>query len=259
MQNTWVIARNTLGDALRKRVLLVFLLLAMVMLMLALMLQYFTAREQMVTFKSTELAIILIFGVLIAITTSIFLIPSEIEKRTIYSVLSKPVRRWEFFLGKFLGGVLTAAVTLGLMAVVLMIVVFILSARPAQGSELIAATGQSAAVSPREWLATGLREISLVLQGCYVIMFELVLITAIATTLSLWFSPTVNFSITAFIFITGSMQDVLAAWTRRNDLPLTKMLANAFYYVPPHFEDFNIVGHIVHPEVPLKMSPTAYS
>ena len=107
--NAWVIARNTLGDALRKRVLLVFLLLAMVMLLLALMLQYFTAREQMVTFKSTELAIILIFGVLIAITTSIFLIPSEIEKRTIYSVLSKPVRRWEFFLGKFLGGVLTAA------------------------------------------------------------------------------------------------------------------------------------------------------
>jgi len=128
--NAWVIARNTLGDALRKRVLLVFLLLAMVMLLLALMLQYFTAREQMVTFKSTELAIILIFGTLIAITTSIFLIPNEIEKRTIYSVLSKPVQRWEFFLGKFLGGVLTAAVTLGLMAIVLMIVVFILSARP---------------------------------------------------------------------------------------------------------------------------------
>jgi len=108
-------------------------------------------------------------------------------------------------------------------------------------------------------LTTGFREISLVLQGCYVILFELVLITAIATTLSLWFSPTVNFSITAFIFVTGSLQDVMAAWTRRNDLPLTKMLANAFYYITPHFEDFNIVGHIVHPEVALKMSPIAYA
>jgi len=258
--NTWVIARNTLGDALRKRVLLVFLLLAMVMLLLALMLQYFTAREQMVTFKSTELAIILIFGALIAITTSIFLIPSEIEKRTIYSVLSKPVQRWEFFLGKFLGGVLTAAVTLGLMTVVLMIVVFILSARPASSpGDIMGATNQAASVNPREWLSTGFREVALVLQGCYVIMFELVLITAIATTLSLWFSPTVNFSITAFIFVTGSLQDVMAAWTRRNDLPLTKMLANGFYYITPHFEDFNIVGHIVHPEVALKMSPIAYA
>ena len=52
---------------------------------------------------------LLIFGALIAITTSVFLIPSEIEKRTIYSVLSKPVQRWEFFLGKFLGGVFTGA------------------------------------------------------------------------------------------------------------------------------------------------------
>src|SRR5437667_3653077 len=200
--NAWVIARNTLGDALRKRVLLVFLLLAMVMLLLALMLQYFTAREQMVTFKSTELAIILIFGALIAITTSIFLIPNEIEKRTIYSVLSKPVQRWEFFLGKFLGGVLTVAVTLGLMSLVLMVVVFILSARPPAASEMMGVQQQTS-VNVREWMARGFHEVLLVLQGCFVIFFELVLVTAVATTLSLFFSPTVNFSATAFIFITG--------------------------------------------------------
>jgi ABC-type transport system involved in multi-copper enzyme maturation permease subunit len=257
--NTWVIARNTLGDALRKRVLLVFLLLAMVGLMMALMLQYFTAREQMVTFKSTELAIVVIFGALIAITTSIFLIPNEIEKRTIYSVLSKPVQRWEFFLGKFLGGVLTAAVTLGLMTIVLMIVVFILSARPPAADELINQGGQAAGVNAHEWMARGFREIMLVLQGCYVIFFELILVTGIATTLSLFFSPTVNFAATAFIFITGSLQDVLAAWTRRNDLPVTRALASAFYYMTPHFEDFNIMGHIVHPEVKLGMPMTLYA
>lgn len=257
--NAWVIARNTLGDALRKRVLLVFLLLAMVMLLLALMLQYFTAREQMVTFKSTELAIILIFGALIAITTSVFLIPAEIERRTIYSVLSKPVQRWEFFLGKFLGGVLTAAVTLGLMTLVLMVVVFVLSARPPAAADMMNVQGQSAGVNAREWMLRGGREMALVLQGCYVIFFQLILITAIATTLSLFFSPTVNFAATAFIWITGSLQDVLAAWTRRNDLPITKALATAFYYITPHFEDFNIMGQIVHPEVKLQMSPMLYA
>jgi hypothetical protein len=256
--NTWVIARNTLGDALRKRVLLVFLLLAMVMLLIALMLNYLTAREQMVTFKSTELAIVLIFGALIAITTSIFLIPNEIEKRTIYTVLSKPVQRWEFFLGKFLGGVLTAFVTLGLMTIVLMIVVFLLSARP-PAADLAAATQPGVdQVNAGDWMQRGIREVGLVLQGCYVIFFELILLTAIATTLSLFFSPTVNFSITAFIFVAGSMQDVLGAWTRRNDIPITKTLAQVFYYVTPHFQDFNIMGHIVHPEVPLKISPIVY-
>jgi hypothetical protein len=246
----WVIARNTLGDALRKRVLLVFLLLALVMLFLALMLQYLTAREQMVTFKSTELAIILIFGALISITTSIFLIPNEVEKRTIYSVLSKPVQRWEFFLGKFLGGVLTAAVTLGLMTLVLMLVVFFLSAKPpVSPDQMVSGAPQAAGVDMKAWMGRGLHEVALVLQGCFVIFFELVLVTAIATTLSLFFSPTVNFAATAFIFATGSMQDVLAAWTRRNDLPITKMIASAFYYITPHFEDFNIMGYIIHPEL----------
>lgn len=255
--NAWVIARNTLGDALRKRVLLVFLLLAMVMLLLALMLNYLTAREQMVTFKSTELAIILIFGALIAITTSIFLIPNEIEKRTIYSVLSKPVQRWEFFLGKFLGGVLTALVTLGLMAVVLAIVVFVLSARPPSAD--LASVGQQAPINAKDWMGRGAQEVALVFQGCFVIFFELILLTAIATTLSLFFSPTVNFSITAFVFVAGSLQDVLAAWTRRNEFPITKLLATGLYYVTPHFEDFNIVGNIVHPEVKLQMSPLLYA
>ena len=55
--NTLVIARNTMGDALRKRVLLVFLLIAVVMLFLSLMLAYFSAREQLVTFKSVALPV----------------------------------------------------------------------------------------------------------------------------------------------------------------------------------------------------------
>jgi len=231
-----------------------------VMLFLALMLQYLTAREQMVTFKSTELAIILIFGALISITTSIFLIPNEIEKRTIYSVLSKPVQRWEFFIGKFLGGVLTAFVTLGLMTIVLVVVVFILSAKPpVSPDQMVSGTQAVQGVNIKEWMTRGGQEAGLVLQGCYVIFFELVLLTGIATTLSLFFSPTVNFAATAFIFITGSLQDVVAAWTRRNDLPVTKILANALYYITPHFEDFNIMGHIVHPEVKLQMSPTLYA
>jgi ABC-type transport system involved in multi-copper enzyme maturation permease subunit len=92
--NALVIARNTVGDALRKRVLLVFLLIAIVMLFLSLFLAYFTQREQLVIFKSVAFVILLVFGGLISITTSIFLIPNEVEKRTIYSVLSKPVQRW---------------------------------------------------------------------------------------------------------------------------------------------------------------------
>lgn len=259
MSTAWVIARTTVGDALRKRVLLVFLLIAVVMLFLSLALAYFSQREQLVTFKALAFWIVLLFGALIALTTSIFLIPAEIEKRTIYSILSKPVRRWEFFVGKFLGGAATVFVTTFLMALVLAVVVVMITARPPSGATEILQTAQNQGLDVGEWMQRAGRELALIARGMSVIYFELVLITAIATTLSLFLTPTVNFSVTALLFIVGLFQDVLAAWTRRGDIPVTKALASVFYWLTPHFQDFNIMGNLIHPEVPLKVPPVQYA
>jgi hypothetical protein len=228
------------------------------MLFLSLMLAYFSAREQLVTFKSVAFVVILIFGALISITTSIFLIPNEIEKRTIYSVLSKPVNRWEFFIGKFLGGAFTLFITVFLMMLVMAVVVFMISARPPTAATDVMGGAQTT-VNTADWFARGMRELILVVRGCSVIYFELVLLTAISTTLSLFLTPTVNFSLTALLFIVGSFQELLAAWTRRYEFAITKWLATAFYYVTPHFQDFNIMANLVHPEVPLKVSPVIYA
>jgi len=259
--NTWVIARNTFGDALRKRVLLIFLLLAFVMLTLALLLNYFTAREQSTIFKSTQLVIILIFGALISITTAVFLIPNEIERRTIYSVLSKPIQRWEFFLGKFLGGALTVGFMVGLMSIALMLVLFVLAAKPPTGATVEMAQNTAQSVDIKGWMSRGLNDILLVLRGTVVIYFQLVIVTAIATTLSLFLTPTVNFSVTAFIWIVGSLQWLVAALAHQNKqgFVLIPLLANGFYYLVPHFHDFNIMGSIVHPEVPVAVNHWAYA
>lgn len=258
MPNIWSIARNTLGDALRKRVLLIFLLLAFVMLTLAMLLNYFTAREQSTIFKSTQLVIILIFGALIAITTAVFLIPNEIERRTIYSVLAKPVQHHEFFLGKFLGGALTVGFMVGLMTVALMLVVFVLAAKPPTGTADMQLQEQG--VNFGEWMQRGGNEMALILRGAIVIYFQLVIVTAIATTLSLFLTPTVNFSVTAFIWIIGSLQWLVAALANRNkEGVITAWLAKGFYYLVPHFHDFNIMGSIVHPEVPIKVNHWAYA
>lgn len=253
-----VIARNTLGKSLRNRVLLVFVLLAVISLMMALMLSYLSTREMITHFKATQLVIILIFGALISVTTAIFLVPQEIENRTIYSILSKPVQRWEFFLGKFLGGAMTVGVTLGLMVIVLMIMVFAMNARPA-GGMIEEAAAQAGPINFKEWFRVGGREVMTVLRGGLVIYFELVLLTAIATTFSTVLTPTVNFCLTMFIFIVGCFQDVLGAFMRRGDLQVTKWLANAFYYIIPHFKDFNIMGSIVHSHVPMQISHAAYA
>jgi ABC-type transport system involved in multi-copper enzyme maturation permease subunit len=260
--NTWVIARNTFGDSLRKRVLLIFLLLAFVMLTLALLLNYFTAREQSTIFKSTQLVIILIFGALISITTAVFLIPNEIERRTIYSILSKPVQRWEFFLGKFLGGALTVGFMVGLMSMALMLVLFVLAAKP-PSTTVELGQAQAQAVIVGDWMHRAGGEMMLVLRGTVVIYFQLVIVTAIATTLSLYLTPTVNFSVTAFIWIVGNLQWLVSALANRNDnkdsFVIIPWIAKLFYYLLPHFHDFNIMGSIVHPEVPIKVNHWLYA
>ena len=260
--NTWVIARNTFGDSLRKRVLLIFLLLAFVMLALALLLNYFTAREQGTIFKSTQLVIILIFGALIAITTAVFLIPNEIERRTIYSVLSKPIERWEFFLGKFVGGALTVGFMVGLMSLALMLVLFVLAAKPPTSSLDPNAAAQ--AINVHDWMVRGAGEFMLVLRGTIVIYFQLLIVTAIATTLSRYLTPTVNFSVTAFIWIVGNLQWLVSALASRNSgegqgLVVIPWIAKLFYYMLPHFHDFNIMGSIVHPEVAIKVNHWIYA
>jgi hypothetical protein len=261
--NTWVIARNTFGDSLRKRVLLIFLLLAFVALLLALMLNYFTAREQITTYKSTQLVLNLIFGALIAITTAVFLIPNEIERRTIYSILSKPVQRWEFFLGKFFGGALTVGFMLGLMMIATMLVLFVLSAKPPTGTTPELAQQTQQAVNVGEWMGRAGGEMILVLRGTVVTYFQLVIVTAIATTLSLFLTPTVNFSVTAFIWIVGNLQWLVAAMANRSGeakgLVIVPYIAKGFYYLVPHFHDFNIMGSIVHPEVPIAVNHWIYA
>lgn len=258
--NAWVIARNTFGDSLRKRVLLIFLLLAFVMLTLALLLNYFTAREQTAIFLSTGLFIILVFGALIAITTAVFLIPNEIERRTIYSILSKPLERWEFFMGKFLGGALTVAFMTGLMTLALMLVLVVLAAKPPTSAVESAAQMAQQGVNFKEWMARSGLAISLVLRGAIVIYFQLVIVTALATTLSLFLTPTVNFSVTAFIWIVGNLQWLVSALAGRNqEFPIISWIAKIFYYLVPHFHDFNIMGSIVHPEVPIKVNHVLYA
>jgi ABC-type transport system involved in multi-copper enzyme maturation permease subunit len=226
VNTVWTIARNTVGDAVRKRVLLIFLLIAIVLLFIGVALSYFTPREQRTILTSFSMIVLLIFGALIAISLAIFLIPNEMERRTIYSVLSKPVERWQFFAGKVLGGALTVGMMVGLIGAVAILanVAFVRQGR--------------------------LIDVPILLKGVGVIYAETVLLTIIATTLSLFLSATVNFSVTLFLFIVGVAQDLIVAWTRRGDLPITKWIVKVFYYLMPHFTDFNIIGHIVHPEVP---------
>src|ERR1043165_5772481 len=85
-------------------------------------LQVLSARSELTVLKSMMLGIIQLTSAVIAIVLTVYMIPNEIERRTIYTILSKPVQRWQFLVGKFLGAVLALGLMMTLMTAVLLVV-----------------------------------------------------------------------------------------------------------------------------------------
>ena len=258
MQLIWAVARNTYGDSVRKRVVLVFQVLAIVMLLLALLLRHFTVSDRDDLFTSTQLIIVLIFGGLIAITTSVFLVPTEMDTRTIYTVLSKPIQRFHFFVGKWLGAVLTVSVMVGVMLLSLILILFVLSVLPSPSG---AFNDLGSAAHQGGGLGAAVFELPQILIGGSLILFQLIVVTGIAATLSLILTTTVNFAMTTFLWIVGSLQWVVLALANRNEqgFVLVPYLLKAVYYLTPHFNDINYLAGFGQMEVAPKMGPLQFA
>ena len=95
MRPIFAIARTTVGEAIRRKVLLIILLIGLVVLIIAPGLGVLSTRSSDTVLRSMMLGIIQLTSAVIAIVLTVYMIPNEIERRTIYTILSKPVHRWQ--------------------------------------------------------------------------------------------------------------------------------------------------------------------
>jgi hypothetical protein len=116
LQRIIIIARNTLTEAVRQKVLTVLLLFGVVMICASSYFSQVVPDEQIKFVKDFGCGAIGLIGLFIAILSVAQLLPQELHNRTIYTILAKPVRRAEFLFGKFLGVVLLLALSVALMA-----------------------------------------------------------------------------------------------------------------------------------------------
>src|SRR4026209_46171 len=110
-----VVAVNVFRESVRDRVPYNLVLFAVLLIASSYLLAQLTAGQDVKIIKDLGLAAIAIFGLFIATFIGIGLVSKEVERRSIYSLLSKPIRRQEFILGKYLGLVLTLAVNVAAM------------------------------------------------------------------------------------------------------------------------------------------------
>jgi len=228
-----VIAKTTLGEALRKKILNIFLLVALAMIAFSVSFAYFTYREELTIIKSMGLGVIAIAGMFIAVVLGINLVPAEIERRTIYTILSKPVRRHEFLLGKFLGSLLTILINLALMTAVFLAMV--------------------------TWKNHWQPDFAL-LKGILMIFFQLFLLSSVAMVFSVFTTPVVNFFLTSAVYVVGSLSDVTMALSRGEDKnPIIRGLYWLVHYLVPQFANFFTQNPLIHPEVAIRNEATYYA
>lgn len=119
MIRVWAIARNTFREAVRNKILYSLLFFAVLIILSASALGQLSLHEELRMTRDVGLFGIDLFGVVIAIFVGVNLLYKELDLKTVYTILPKPLRRWEFVLGKWLGMLLTLAVQVAVMAVVL--------------------------------------------------------------------------------------------------------------------------------------------
>lgn len=213
------IAATTLGEAIRRRVLLIILLIGVLILAIAPGLQVLSARQELTVLINLTLGVIKITSAAIAIVLTVYLIPNEIERRTIYTILSKPVQRWQFLLGKYFGAVAALALMMALMTITLLAVFFIMQRENATQEN-----------------------ITKLIQAPMLTFVQMSLLAAVSIFFSTFASPIVNFFLSGGTYLVGSLFNSLLASIKENQgLPDSmKALATLLNSLVPNFQDFDI-------------------
>ena len=120
IHRVYAIALNTYREAVRQKILYGLVFFTVVLILFSLFLGQLSLGADTKIVKDMGLACIMIFGAMMAIFMGIGLVFKEIDRRTIYTILSKPVSRAEFVLGKFTGLAMTLAIEVAVMMVLLM-------------------------------------------------------------------------------------------------------------------------------------------
>lgn len=248
----WAIAKTTLGEAMRKKILNVCLIVAIAMIILSLSFTQLGFKQDMTIVKSLGLFVILLAGFIISLLMSISLIPNEVDRKTIYTILSKPVKRYEFVIGKYLGGLMTLFINTAVMGVVFVGMVALKAylgqtfGQQVGGVAMTSMPGEVAGAAKSVW---HLFDTSLI-WGIILIYFQFFLMTSIVMLFSIFMSPTVNFFASASVYVVGSAADVWLSLASNKSTPhLVSKLYTLIYNILPKFSNFNVQNRLIHPHL----------
>lgn len=217
MRRIAAVAFNTYRETVRERVLYNLVFFAILMTLCGLLLGQLSIRQDEKIIKDIGLASMDLFGMLIAIFIGVGLVNKEIERRSLYPLLAKPLAREEFYVGKFLGLCFTLLVNVAVMTAGLWLTLAGVGRRP----------------DPQ------------LLSAVYPIYLGLVLVVALALLFSTLTSPAVAAVCTVGVVLAGRFSDVIRNMREvAPDVP--KWLPMGLYYLLPNFRTFDLKDKVVY-------------
>ena len=209
-----VIALNTFRESLRDKILYNLVLFAGLLIGLSALLADLSIMEHHKVIADLGLASINLTGVIIAIFVGISLVSKEIERRTVYTIMARPISRVLFVLGKYAGLTLTLLVNIVIMLAVFLIAL-ILNHVPINVS---------------------------IFQAVQLICVELLLVTAVALFFSTFSTSTLSAILTLGVYVIGHLTADLKLLGEKSESQTVKLVMNLLYYMCPNLEALNIKG-----------------
>jgi ABC-type transport system involved in multi-copper enzyme maturation permease subunit len=215
------VALNTFREAVRDRVLYNLIFFAVLMIGSAVLVGQISVGIEHEVIVNLGLTAISLFGLVISVFIGVGLVSKEIEKRTLYALLAKPLRRWEFLLGKYLGLVFTLVVNLFVMGIALSAALFYVD---------------------RQWMP-GDEQIGI---GIFFILLQLALVTAIALLFSTFSSVMLSAVFTICIYVAGTFAPDIKSIGQLTGSVALGMVTKFTYYLLPNFGNFNVIAAVAH-------------
>ena len=223
MSHAFAIAAQTFKESVRDRVLYSLIAFALLMIGAAILFGAISVGIREMVLVNLGLSCISIFGLLIAIFIGISLVWKEIDRRTIYNILSKPVSRAEFIIGKYCGLLLTLVVNTAVMT-----------------------AGFYAALFYEKG-TLGLQDLA-PLQAVYFILLQLAIVVGLALVFSTISTPILSAVFTFSLFVIGNFLEDLRGFGEHTGSAVAAKLTEFLYYALPNFSDFNVIMSAAHGE-----------
>jgi ABC-type transport system involved in multi-copper enzyme maturation permease subunit len=213
------VALNTFRESVREKLLYLVIIYAIVLIISVFILSPLSvgaAKGKIVT--DVGLAGISILGILTAIIVGSNLVHKEVDKKAVLMVLTRPVSRAEYLIGKFAGVAMSLSVLMGIMTAVLVVMMLV----------------GSAALTPAVFLAIGLSFV------------ETGLIIAVMVLFSTFTTPLLTSFFTICIFVAGTLSGDLRLFAQKFGGRTMNYVMDVLYFTLPNLKVFNLRHEAVH-------------